>query len=407
MKILVINSGSSTYKCNLYDLQKDSLDTQKSLWEGLLDYKQADSHAALHIESKGKKWEKKITSTSSPQELVLELIKTAFEGESAVIQGPNTIDIIGHRVVHGGEKFLEPILINSEVKKTIRELSEIAPLHNPLNLQGIEIMEEILPGIPQAAIFDTSFHSHMPEAAYTYPGPYAWKEEGIRRYGFHGISHQYCSERVSQLLDLDIHTLKIITCHLGNGCSLAAVQGGKCIDTTMGFTPLEGLMMGTRSGSVDPGILLYLLNKNTSPIDLDRILNYESGLKGISGTSSDMRLILENRAKNDSRASLAFDIFIHRLKSCIGAMASSLGGLDVLVFTAGIGENASAVRAEACKDLKFLGISLDDQKNESCRPDADISSPDSKVKTFVIHTRENFMIAKICFNLLNSFNKGI
>jgi acetate kinase len=284
------------------------------------------------------------------------------------------------------------------VKQEIENLSTIAPLHNKAGLEGIELIENLLPNIPQIAVFDTGFHRTLAPEAFVYPVPYSWYERGgIRRFGFHGINHDYCAHRAAQLLDRDLASLKIISCHLGNGCSLCAIDGGKSVDTTMGFTPLEGLMMGTRSGSFDPGILTYVLRtQNLDSAKLDHILNHESGLIGISGVSSDMRDVLAAAAKGNKRSQLAFDIFIHRLQSEIGAMAASLGGLDVLIFTAGIGENSPEVRRAACAKLEFLGVTLDDSANSAAQPDCHISSESSRVRVLVIRAQEDWSIARVC-----------
>jgi acetate kinase len=267
-------------------------------------------------------------------------------------------------------------------------------------LEGIELIEKLLPGTRQIAVFDTGFHRTLPPEAKIYAGPYDWYERGIRRYGFHGINHEYCAHRTAQLLKRNLATLKIVTCHLGNGCSLAAIDGGKSVDTTMGFTPLEGLMMGTRCGSIDPGIVTYLMRvENAGYYELDSALNRRSGLLGISGVSSDMRDVLDAMCKGKERAKLAFDIFVHRLVVEIGAMAASLGGLDLLVFTAGIGENSPEVRAAACSKLAFLGLSLDDRKSLNAKPDAEISAPESKVQILVIRAQEDWAIARECARL--------
>jgi acetate kinase len=290
------------------------------------------------------------------------------------------------------------------VKQEIENVASIAPLHNQAGLEGIELIEKLLPNIPQVAVFDTGFHRTLPPHAFVYPVPYSWYErDGIRRFGFHGINHEYCAHRAASVLRKDLSSLKIVTCHLGNGCSLAAIDGGKSIDTTMGFTPLEGLMMGTRSGSIDPGIFTHLVQTGAAnPADLDKILNHESGLLGVSGVSSDMREVLVAAHNGNERAKLAFDIFIHRLQSEIGAMAASLGGIDVLVFTAGIGENSAEVRRSACARLKFLGIELDEAANSSAKPDTDISLSDSRVRVLVIGAQEDWAIANQCFGMASS-----
>jgi len=287
------------------------------------------------------------------------------------------------------------------VKAGIAGVSAFAPLHNRTELEGMEIVEKLLGAISQVAVFDTGFHRKMPPAAAVYPGPYEWFEKGIHRYGFHGINHQYCAARAAQLLRRDLNSLKLVTCHLGNGCSLAAIHEGHSIDTTMGFTPLEGLMMGTRSGSIDPGILTYLMRERSLQAqEIDDVLNKESGLLGISGISGDMRDILSSMKQGHSRAKLAFDIYVHRLQAGIGAMVSVLGGIDALVFTAGVGENSAEVRAAACAPLRFLGLKLDDAVNAQRGPDGDIAASDSAVRVLVIRAQEDWAIAKECWRLM-------
>jgi len=291
------------------------------------------------------------------------------------------------------------------VKAGIAKVSAFAPLHNRAELEGMEIIEKLLGAVPQVAVFDTGFHRRMPLAAAVYPGPYQWFENGIRRYGFHGVNHQYCAARAAQLLGRDLNSLKLVTCHLGNGCSLAAIHQGYSIDTTMGFTPLEGLMMGTRSGSVDPGILTYLMREGRLQAqEIDDVLNKESGLLGISGISGDMREILASMKRGDSRAKLAFDIYVHRLQAGIGAMIAVLGGIDVLVFSAGVGENSAEVRGAVCKQLSFLGLKLDDAANLQRTPDADIATPDSAVRVFIIRAQEDWAIARECWQLRQVFS---
>jgi acetate kinase len=320
-----------------------------------------------------------------------------------VLSSRAEIDNVGHRIVHGGPKLSEPARITPEVKQAIADVSAIAPLHNQAGLQGIELIEKMLPDTPQTAVFDTGFHRTLSLEAKVYPLPYEWYERGgIRRYGFHGINHQYCAHRATRMLQRDVASLKIVTCHLGNGCSLCAIDAGKSVDTTMGFTPLEGLMMGTRSGSVDPGILIHLMRGNARDVkadSLDHALNHQSGLLGVSGVSSDMRDVLEAARKGHQRATLAFDIFVHRLAAGIGAMAASLGGLDALVFTAGIGENSPEVRRATCDKLGFIEIQLDDTKNSAAKPDLDISGPGSRVRVLVIRAQEDWAIARECARL--------
>jgi acetate kinase len=328
------------------------------------------------------------------------MLRTLWSGKTKVITDPSDIDVVGHRVVHGGLEFEQSTFVTAEVKEAIARLAELAPAHNPASLEGIVATEQILGAVPQIAVFDTAFHAQMPEMAAIYPGPYEWWEQEIRRYGFHGISHQYCTARAAEILSRDMKDLRLLTCHLGNGCSLAAVRGGRSVNTTMGFTPLAGLMMGSRSGSVDPGVLLHLLRQPNYSVDqLDRILNQKSGLEGISGLSSDMRDILAAMAQGNQRAQLAFDTYVHSLRSHIGAMIASLGGLDVLVFTAGVGEHAAPVRAAACEAFAFLGLKLDSEKNAQPRLDWDIAAPDSTVRVLVIHTEEDWEIARECWKL--------
>jgi acetate kinase len=401
MKILVLNSGSSSQKSALFELDgQSSAEPVAPLWEGQLDWD--GNHEVLSIRnSTGKRirTDSEITS-GSRQASVEHLLQNLWGGPAAVLQSASEIHSVGHRIVHGGPNLTQPVIVTSEVKRAIADLSAIAPLHNQAGLDGIALIEKLLPSIPQVAVFDTGFHRTLPAAAKIYAGPYDWYEHGIRRFGFHGINHEYCANRATQLLGRDLGRLKVISCHLGNGCSLAAIDAGKSVNTTMGFTPLEGLMMGTRTGSIDPGILTHLLRtKYAGPNDLDGILNHKAGLLGISGISSDMRDILEAMRKGNERAKLAFDIFVHRLCSEIGAMAASLGGFEVLVFTAGIGENSAEVRAETCTRLQFLGIEIDSAKNAAVKPDARISPPDSKVDVLVIRAQEDWSIARECLRM--------
>jgi len=305
--------------------------------------------------------------------------------------------------VHGGKDLDEATLITPQVKSAIARLSAFAPLHNRAELEGIELIEKRLGKVAQVAVFDTGFHSQLPDAAAVYPGPFEWLAKGIRRYGFHGINHQYCAERTAQLLGKDLRSLKLVTCHLGNGCSLAAIHSGRSVDTTMGFTPLEGLMMGTRSGSVDPGILTYLMRQGQPTGEqLDDLLNTKSGLLGISGVSSDMRHIVAAMKDGHPRAKLAFEIFVHRLQAGIGAMIAMLGEVDALVFSAGIGENSPEVRAAACANLGFLGLKLDPAKNTQSLPDHDISQPDSAVRVLIVRAQEDWAIARDCWRLMSA-----
>lgn len=399
MKILVLNSGSSSQKSALFELGRQSgEDPRPPLWEGKLqwDGEQEELHIRNHsgqqIRREGKAGVHRASDAA--------MLENLWSGETAVLNAASEIEIVGHRIVHGGAKLAEPVPITAEVKREIEAVRAIAPLHNQAGLEGIELAEKLFPTVPQIAVFDTGFHGTLAPKAHVYPGTYSWYEHGIRRFGFHGINHEYCGHRAARMLERDIATLKIISCHLGNGCSLCAIDGGKSVDTTMGFTPLEGLMMGTRSGSIDPGILIHLMRTTSvGANELDRVLNRESGLFGISSVSSDLRDILNAMGQGDGRAQLAFEIFIHRLQKEIGAMAASLGGVDVLIFTAGIGENSPEVRQSACEKFGFLGVQLDDDRNSSAKPDSEISSASSRVRVLVIGAQEDWAIAQVCARL--------
>jgi acetate kinase len=401
MKILVLNAGSSSQKSRLYEIG-DTLpeDVPQPLWTADTDWRQNSSSLTFTITTAHGETlhgERKVDSRSAGLEHIFD---TLWSGQTKVIDGPKDINVVGHRVVQGGPKYTHSVLITPEVKAEIQRLSAWAPLHDPLNLEGIIAAEQVLPGIPEVAVFDTAFHSQILLPAAVYPGPYSWYEQGIRRYGFHGTSYQYCTPRAAKILDRDVDSLRLIACHLGNGCSLAAIQGGHSIDTTMGFTPLEGLMMGTRTGSIDPSILIYLMREYGYSADLfEQILNKKSGLLGISGLSNDMREILAAREAGNARAKLAFDMFVYRLRFYIGAMLATLGGLDALIFTAGIGEHSPEVRSAASEHFAFLGLKLDEQKNAQSPVDQDIATADSTVRVLVIHTEEDWEIAKECWKL--------
>ena len=399
MKLLVLNSGSSSQKASLYEIGEALPESPPlPLWEGCIE-RNGDAAAITVRNSKGIVTKEKVKRL--PDDLVLkDLLATLWSGETRSIGSPAEIDVVGHRVVHGGPRFHDPILITDDVYSTLAGLSQFAPLHLQAELQGMKTIADLLGDVPQVAVFDTGFHHPMPRVAQTYPGPYEWFEQGIRRYGFHGINHQYCSTRAAQLIAKDLKSLKVVSCHLGNGCSVTGIRAGRSVDTTMGFTPLDGLMMGTRSGSVDPGILIFLMREHGLDADrIDNMLNKKSGLLGISGLSGDMRDVLAGMHAGNERAKLAFDLYTHGLRMAIGGIAAVLEGLDVLVFTAGVGENSPEVRAATCKGLDFLGVTIDRNRNKESLPDADISSPDSRVKVLVIRAAEDWAIARECWKL--------
>src|SRR5712691_11832315 len=406
MKILVLNSGSSSQKSSFYDVGQSLSETPPvPAWEGKIEW--GGSNAEVQIQnSTGVYLRDQIQAVSRRQATEL-LLKHLWSGQAPILGDRSEIDIVGHRIVNGGKEYEEPAFITPGLKAAIQRMSVFAPLHNRAELEGIEIIEQTFGSVPQVAVFDTGFHLRMPEAAAVYPGPYKWLAQGIRRYGFHGINHQYCAERTAQLLGKDLQSLKLVTCHLGNGCSLAAIREGRSIDTTMGFTPLEGLMMGTRSGSLDPGILTYLMRRGQlTGQQLDDLLNTKSGLLGISGVSGDMRQIVAAMKDGNPRATLAFEIFVHRLQAGIGAMIGVLGGIDALVFTAGIGENSPEVRTAACAHFGFLGLKLDAARNAQSSPDQDISLSDSAIRVLILRAQEDWAIARDCWRLISARGQG-
>ncbi len=407
MKTLVLNSGSSSQKSCVYEVGNAlPAHPPDPVWEGKIEWKDGaaeirlrNSHGATLKESL------KIASHAAATERLLDLLSS---GKVPAVATTSEIDIVGHRIVNGGREYTEPTPITPEVKSAIARMSALAPLHNRAELEGIELVQKKMGAVRQVAVFDTGFHSNLPDASAVYPGPYEWFQQGIRRFGFHGINHQYCAERAAQLIGKDLHELNLVTCHLGNGCSLAAIRGGKSIDTTMGFTPLEGLMMGTRSGSIDPGIMTYLIRQGQyTAQQLDELLNTKSGLLGISGISGDMREIETATKKGHARAKLAFDIFIHRLSAGIGAMIAALGGIDALIFSAGIGENSSEVRAATCSSFEYLRLRLDSAQNQHCSEDSDVAAADSAVRVLVIRAQEDWAIARDCWKFSRSAPKKL
>jgi acetate kinase len=405
MNILVLNAGSSSLKASLYKLNRENLpiDFIAPLWTGEIDrhFEQATVLKVTTIT--GRSIHTETTNTNRSADL-RNLLNSLWQGETQVIANITEIDIVGHRVVHGGSQYHQPILINAQVQAEIDRLSIFAPLHNPANLMGIKAIEALAPQLPQIAVFDTAFFGNLPAVSYVYPLPHQWLEQGIRKYGFHGISHEYCADRAAQLLNRDLQDLRLISCHLGNGCSLAAIKSGVCIDTTMGFTPLDGLMMGTRCGSIDPGIMLHLLREEKYTVaELDHVLNFESGLLGVSGVSNDLREIDQAIELGNLQAKLALDLYIHLLVTKISALLPELGGMDALIFTAGVGENHSGIRATVAAKLAFLGVEIDPVLNMSnVAGDRDLATEESSVRLLKIHTQEEWSIAKACWRCLKT-----
>ncbi|MEL6439971.1 MAG: acetate kinase [Cyanobacteria bacterium J06621_8] len=398
MKILVLNAGSSSQKSCLYELGKSIPDQPlKPLWEADIDWR-SPQQGILTVESKDLKAEIELTNRNTALKTLLDSLT---KGKTQVLSSLEEIDVVGHRVVHGGAKYSQPVLIDADVKNAIASLIPLALSHNPANLSGIKTIESLLPNVPQVAVFDTAFHTTMPEYAKVYPIPYKYYTQGIQRYGFHGISHQYCAQRAAKIIQQPLESLKMVICHLGNGCSLSAIKDGVCVDTTMGFSPLEGLMMGTRCGSIDPQILIYLMQESDlSAAEINHLLNQESGLKGVSEVSNDLRAIIQAINDGNQQASLAYDIYLHRLKKAIASMVASLNGLDVLVFTAGVGENASLLREKICGELSFLGLEIDQRKNKAKPKDTNIATDNSRQKILVIHTQEDWAIAIAAYKII-------
>lgn len=389
MKILVINSGSSSIKYQLFDMSSESV-----LARGLVE--RIDSRGAgLKHYPAGKEpycMEQEIKDHRMAIKLIFQALTNPEHG---ILQNAGQIDAIGHRVVHGGEVFHQPVLVDADVKENIRMLAALAPLHNPANLLGIKACEKLIPEIKQVAVFDTAYHHTIPPSAYMYAIPYGYYEKyGIRKYGFHGTSHQYVAQRAAALLNRPLQGLKIISCHLGNGSSITAIRDGCSIDTSMGLTPLEGVAMGTRSGDLDPAIVTYLMERDgLSPAEVTEILNYQSGMLGVSGVSNDFRDLEKAVLEGNHRARLSIEIFVHRVKKYIGAYAADLNGVDVLVFTAGVGENSPQIRADICEGLDYLRIQIDPVKNRVRGREADISAAGSPGRVMVIPTNEELMIA--------------
>ncbi|MEA2063250.1 MAG: acetate kinase [Gemmatimonadota bacterium] len=399
MLIFIINCGSSSVKYQLIRTE-----TEESMARGSVE-RIGMSGAVLSLKrSDGYKAEFGIEILDHTQ--AIEQILVYLEHEKhGVIKHKSEIEAVGHRVVHGGQQLTESTLIDEKVMSKIRQCIELAPLHNPHNLRGINAARQNLPGIPQVAVFDTAFHSMIPAKAYLYALPYVfYVRDEIRRYGFHGTSHFYVASRAAELCCKDLDECKIITAHLGNGCSISAVDGGTSVDTSMGLTPLEGLVMGTRSGDIDPSIILQIMGREELTLaEANNLLNKHSGLQGLSGTSSDMRDLIKVAEKSDERANLAIDVYCYRLTKYIGAYAAAMGGLDSLVFTAGVGENSPLIRAKTCAGLEFMGVELDEQANEQAvGKEMLISKKDAPVKVYAIPTNEELVIARDTEKIVNS-----
>ncbi|MDK0751457.1 acetate kinase [Clostridium perfringens] len=396
MKILIINCGSSSLKYKLIDMANE-----KDIIEGIVERIGLDQSRLVQKNELREKYilEKEIKDHKEAIDIVL---NTLVDSKVGVIKSIDEITAVGHRVVHGGERYSSSIIINEEVIKYLEECSKLAPLHNPANIIGIRACQSLMPNKEMVAVFDTAFHGTLPEKAYIYAIDYAlYKDHKIRKYGFHGTSHKYVSHKVAETMGKDIKDLKIITCHLGNGASISAIKVGECIDTTMGFTPLAGIPMGTRSGNIDPSIIPFLVEECGYTIEeVSESLNKKSGVLGISGVSSDFRDIEDAASNGDKRAQLALDIFHYRIRAEIGSFIVNMGGVDVIVFTAGVGENSPETREECLKDLEFLGLTLDKEKNKVRGKLAEISQADSKIKAYVVPTNEELMIAKETVELI-------
>ena len=396
MKILVINCGSSSLKYQILDMTNETL-----LCKGLVEKIGIDGSVITH-EKVGMDKFRLETPMANHEDAIAQVLAAIQDPEHGVVKDMSEIGAVGHRVVHGGEKYADSVLITEAVMKDVEECCEIAPLHNPPNIAGINACKALMPDTPMVAVFDTAFHQTMPPESYLYAIPYEYYTKyHIRRYGFHGTSHKYVSRRAAEMLNVDLEDLKIITCHLGNGASVSAIKHGKCIDTSMGFTPLEGLVMGTRSGDIDPALVTYIRQKENLPSGkANEILNKKSGVLGISGVSSDFRDIEAAVAEGNERAALALKVFAHKVRFYIGAYIAEMNGCDAIVFTAGVGENDITMRDRICHDLGNLGIKIDPLKNKIRGKETIISADDARVKCLLIPTNEELMIAKDTFEIV-------
>jgi len=396
MKVLVINCGSSSLKYQILDMTNETL-----LCKGLVEKIGIDGSVITH-EKIGMDKFRLETPMANHEDAIAQVLAAIQDPEHGVVKDMSEIGAVGHRVVHGGEKYADSVLITEQVMKDIEECCDIAPLHNPPNIAGINACKALMPNTPMVAVFDTAFHQTMPPESYLYAIPYEYYTKyHIRRYGFHGTSHKYVSRRAAEMLNVDLEDLKIITCHLGNGASVSAIKHGKCIDTSMGFTPLEGLVMGTRSGDIDPALVTYIREKENLPQGkANEILNKKSGVLGISGVSSDFRDIEAAVAEGNERAALALKVFAHKVRFYIGAYIAEMNGCDAIVFTAGVGENDITMRELICHDLGNLGIKIDPLKNKIRGKETIISADDAKIKCLLIPTNEELMIAKDTYEIV-------
>lgn len=402
MKILVINAGSSSLKYQLIDMENENL-LAKGICEQIGDANATFTHKVPDDADKTIKSQPHLMADHS--EAIQLVLDTLVSEKNGVIKSMDEIGAVGHRVLHGAEKFSSSVLVTEEMKETVKECFKFGPLHNPANLKGIEACEKIM-DVPQVAVFDTGFHQSMPDYAYMYALPYEFYEkDGIRKYGFHGTSHRYVAGRCIELLGGKAEGTKIVTCHLGNGSSISAVKDGKCYDTTMGLTPLEGIIMGTRCGSIDPAIVTTIMKEhNLTPDEMDALMNKKSGMLGIAGTS-DNRTIEQRAKEGDERAKLVESMLCHQLTKYIGGFAAAMGGVDAVVFTGGIGENNPQYRTRVAQNIKFLGTDIDEEKNHIRGEEVEISVPGSKVRMFVIPTNEELVIARDTLEIVNSLNK--
>ena len=396
MKVLVVNCGSSSLKYQVLDMPSEEL-----LCKGLVERIGIEGSVIKHEKIGQDKFVLEVPMKDHT-EAIGHVIDALLDADHGVAKSMDEIGAVGHRIVQGGEKFAKSELVTDEMIKAVEGLSELAPLHNPANLLGIAACKKLMPTTPMVGVFDTSFHQTMPAESYIYALPYELYEKyGVRRYGFHGTSHRYVTERAAAMLGKKVEEVNLVTCHIGNGASCAAVKNGKCFDTSMGLTPLEGLVMGTRCGDIDPAIIPFLAGKeNMTFADVDTMMNKKSGIQGISGISSDMRDVEEAMGKGDKRAKIAWDVFAHRVKHYIGAYMAEIGGADAIVFTAGVGENSATMRADICKGLENLGIKIDAEKNNVRGEERDLSAADSKVKVLLIPTNEELMIAKDTYEIV-------